>query len=155
MESFVIKTTSPAETEALAARLAPMLLPGDTVALSGELGSGKTCFVRGLVSAFSTIQGDMVSSPTYAIMNEYSGTVPVYHLDCYRLSGADDALELGFDELFSGKGISLVEWPERIFELLPQERLELFFENLDEGSRLIKFCCSGDRFKEIVRMLAG
>ncbi len=153
MDALAITTESPAETENEAARLASLLAPGDTITLSGDLGAGKTCFVRGLVTALSSCQGEMVASPTYAIMNEYSGDIPVYHIDCYRLKGADDAVELGFDELFQGRGISVVEWPERIAPLLPEDRLDIFFEYRGENERLIRYSPHGDRFEEVVSQL--
>ena len=154
MDQISINTYGPSETEQLGARLAKMLVPGDTIALSGELGAGKTCFVRGLVSALSAAQGEMVASPTYAIMNEYAGDVPVYHIDCYRLRDENDAVELGFEDLFTGSGITLVEWPERIAALLPSEKITIRFENHGNDSRCIILIPEGLRYVKILEQVA-
>lgn len=154
MTELVLISEGAAETESIGGCIAEFLRPGDTLDLTGNLGSGKTCFVRGLVSAVSEVQGDMVSSPTYAIMNEYIGELSVYHLDCYRLKTAEDAIELGFDELFSGTGITIVEWPDRISPLLPVARLSVSFENLGENSRRIVLKSSSQRFNEILENIA-
>lgn len=103
-------THSTEQTEALAAFLAPHLVRGDILLLGGGLGAGKTAFVRGLVRGLEGEQDD-VSSPTFALMNQYSAKLTVYHFDLYRLSCADDVYDAGFDEIFrSGEGICAVEW---------------------------------------------
>ncbi|MFM1918755.1 MAG: hypothetical protein RLZZ303_389 [Candidatus Hydrogenedentota bacterium] len=135
MESFEVISGSPAETEALGAAVGLLLPRGAFVALRGELASGKTCFVRGVASVLS---GDaQVSSPTFTLVNEYPGPVPVHHLDLYRLSCADELADLGDEELFEGEGISLVEWAERAGSLLPARRLEIHFEHAGGDQRRI------------------
>ena len=130
-----------------------LLQAGDVITLTGDLGSGKTCFVRGLVKALSLEQGSLVSSPTYAILNEYRGEPDVYHMDCYRLKGADDAAELGLVELFNSNGISLVEWPEKISGAVPDDHLNLFFEYCSEDVRQITFTPHGNRFITIIEKI--
>jgi tRNA threonylcarbamoyladenosine biosynthesis protein TsaE len=110
---------SVAETEAIAAELARELRGGEVIALHGELGAGKTQFVRGLVRGLG---GDphAVSSPTFVLLNVYdTGRLRVYHLDAYRVSGPDDFEAIGFAELLDQGGVVAVEWPERIADLLP------------------------------------
>jgi tRNA threonylcarbamoyladenosine biosynthesis protein TsaE len=108
----VFETHSAAQTEEVAACLAESLSGGEVLLLSGGLGAGKTAFVRGLVRG---LQGDAneVSSPTFALMNQYAARLPVYHFDLYRLGGPEEVLDLGFDEyFFSGEGVCAVEWSQ-------------------------------------------
>ncbi|MDR1821282.1 MAG: tRNA (adenosine(37)-N6)-threonylcarbamoyltransferase complex ATPase subunit type 1 TsaE [Oscillospiraceae bacterium] len=99
------------ETEELASRLARELEPNTVIFLDGELGSGKTAFVRGLARALAP--SDFVSSPTFAVVNEYrSGKTPLFHFDLYRLSGEDELYGIGFPEYLSGGGILAIEWPK-------------------------------------------
>ena len=112
-----VVTRSPAETRRLAADLLPRLAPGAVLALHGDLGTGKTCFAQGLAAALGVTQP--VNSPTFTLIREYAGTQPIYHVDLYRLRGAEDALGLGLEEYFNGRGITVIEWAERAAGLLP------------------------------------
>lgn len=101
--------------------LAKNLRTGDIVCLEGDLGAGKTHFTKGLASHFG-VQPEHVSSPTYALVQEYQGdTVTIFHIDAYRLASTEEALSIGLDEILDGEGICVVEWPERISELLPEQ----------------------------------
>ena len=116
-----------AATGRFAARLAHLMRKGDVIALSGELGSGKTTFARALIrTRFG--EATAVPSPTFTLAEIYGGdsNLPIWHFDLYRLNSADEARELGFEEALAD-GVSLVEWPERLGPLLPPERLELAF----------------------------
>ena len=104
------------ETLAMAADFAASLKPGDVIALEGPLGAGKTLFCRGVVKALG--YAGLVNSPTYALVNEYAGRIPVYHMDLYRLAEGADWEEIGLGHYLNGDGICLIEWPER----LPRER---------------------------------
>lgn len=106
------------DTYSIAKKYAGNVQPGDVICLKGTLGAGKTHFVKGFVEAFG-ISTDEVNSPTFTIINEYYGSMPVYHFDCYRLEHAEEALEIGAEEYFYGEGVCIVEWPERISEILP------------------------------------
>ncbi len=125
-------TGSPAETEALAARLAPQLAEGDVVAVSGELGAGKTTFVRGAARALG-VTGP-ISSPTYTIGHRYSAPTPVAHLDLYRIEGLDPE-EWGDLEPYFDGSIAFVEWPEHGGEWLPPARVAVRLEHVDETRR--------------------
>ncbi|MDD2500000.1 MAG: tRNA (adenosine(37)-N6)-threonylcarbamoyltransferase complex ATPase subunit type 1 TsaE [Geobacter sp.] len=153
--SLVIETDSPEQTEAVGNRLGTLLEPGDVVTLSGELGGGKTCFVRGVVASLAPASKELVASPTFAILNEYPGQPPVLHYDCYRLHGSDDAIELGFEEQLSGNAVCLIEWPERITAVLPDDRLEVLFEYFDESRRCITFFPHGSRGMKLLEQLEG
>lgn len=116
----------PAATEAFTARLAAHLRAGDVVALSGEIGAGKTTFARGLIAALGG--GEEVPSPTFTLVQIYGvAPAPVWHFDLYRLTRAEEALELGLDEAV-GEAIALIEWPERLGALLPPDRLGVMLD---------------------------
>lgn len=153
--SLVIETGSPEQTEAVGASLGRLLESGDLVTLSGELGGGKTCFVRGVVTTLAPASKELVASPTFAILNEYPGTPPVLHYDCYRLRGSDDAVELGIEEHLYGIGICLIEWPERIKSILPDDRLDLLFEYSGDTRRSITFSSHGCRGIKLLAQLAS
>ncbi len=110
-DTTTITASSPEATEAVGARLAACLQGGDVVLLSGELGAGKTVFVRGLIRGLGS--DAHVSSPTFVLIHEYAGPCPVAHIDLYRLGGAGDAEEIGLRDYLEGQFITVVEWPER------------------------------------------
>ena len=114
------------------------LKQGQIVALLGELGAGKTQFVRGVVQAFG-LSADVVSSPTFTIAHEYAGDTPIYHLDLYRLKNAAEVQQSGVEEYFHGEGICLIEWPERAEHLLPESTLILRFSHHPDGGRYIEY----------------
>jgi tRNA threonylcarbamoyladenosine biosynthesis protein TsaE len=149
-----ITTNSPVETEQLGAAVGSLLHPGSFLALRGDLGGGKTCFTRGVVDSLAPQSNSLVSSPTYAIMNCYPGTTPVYHFDFYRLTCDDDIAELGFEEYFYGDGVCVVEWSERLAELLPSDVLTLLFEYAGDDRRLITITGSGPKSDTVLECLA-
>jgi tRNA threonylcarbamoyladenosine biosynthesis protein TsaE len=128
MKSIVSR--SPEETRALAAELAARLNAGDVLALHGELGAGKTCFIQGVAAALNVEQP--VSSPTYTLVNEYRGRLPLYHIDLYRLRHAGDALNLGLDEYLEGEGITAIEWAERAEAALPARTIHVRLAHGDD-----------------------
>lgn len=119
----IVETNSPEKTWALAAELAAELNPGAVVALHGDLGAGKTCFVQGLAAALGI--DEPVTSPTYTLIGEYQGRLPLHHIDLYRLSGPEEALGLGLEEYFDADGITAIEWAERAEGLLPPDLLHI------------------------------
>ena len=128
-------TASPAETEALAARLAGRLKPGDVVTVSGELGAGKTTFVRGAARALG-VTGP-VSSPTFTIGHRYEAPTPVAHLDLYRIAGLDPEEWGDLEPYFDGT-IAFVEWPEHGGDWLPKARAVVTLEHVDESHRSVR-----------------
>ena len=132
-------THSVDETEAAAAELARALRGGECVALHGDLGAGKTQFVRGLVSGLGG-SPRAVSSPTFVLLNVYEGgRLTVYHLDAYRVGGADDFEAIGFPELLDQPdAIVVVEWADRVSSLLPSKRIDIHIEPVAEGRRRIE-----------------
>ncbi len=129
-------SASASETQELGRAYAAELRAGEVVALVGDLGSGKTQFVKGVVAGLGS--GAEVTSPTFTLIHEYSaGSLPVYHFDFYRLETADEALQLGLDEYIYGDGVTLIEWADRFRELMPATARWLHFETLDGGRRRI------------------
>ena len=123
------------DTENIAKELAKELKKGDFIAFFGDLGSGKTAFVRGLASVFC--ENARVSSPTYAIVNEYRGEIDIFHFDMYRIFDDDSLYSTGFYDYLDRGGICAVEWSENITYALPEERYDVTFEKMDETTRKI------------------
>jgi tRNA threonylcarbamoyladenosine biosynthesis protein TsaE len=122
---LIFQSQSAAQTERIAADLAEKLGGGECIALYGEMGAGKTQFVRGLVRALGG-SPSAVSSPTFVLLNIYdSGRLKVFHLDAYRISGAEDFEAIGFEELLEQGGIVVVEWAQRVEQLLPSHRIDV------------------------------
>tara|TARA_R110002124_G_scaffold219424_2_gene385319 strand:+ start:2606 stop:3025 length:420 start_codon:yes stop_codon:yes gene_type:complete len=115
---------------------APNLKAGDVVCLEGDLGSGKTHFVKGIASFFD-IEAEKVSSPTFTLINEYAGAIPIYHFDCYRLKTEQEALEIGIEEYLYGDGISIIEWPSKIKGLIPEDAIQIEISHQGESKRSI------------------
>ena len=131
---------SVAETVAYGGRRAQSLHAGDVLALAGDLGSGKTQFVKGLVAGLGS--DDEVTSPTFTLIHEYtSGRLPVYHLDFYRLNHRDELRQLGLEDYFNGEGVCVIEWADRFPEILPARAEWFWFETRSESERAI---CLGD-----------
>ena len=130
-----LRTTSAEETEAAGERLAAALAPGAVVALVGELGAGKTCFIQGLVRGLGATT--RATSPTFVLINEYRGRVPIYHVDAYRTQSLVELLELGVPELLQGAGVTVVEWADKLLPLLPARTIEVRIEGLGDEPRTI------------------
>ncbi|MCK5215223.1 MAG: tRNA (adenosine(37)-N6)-threonylcarbamoyltransferase complex ATPase subunit type 1 TsaE [Candidatus Omnitrophica bacterium] len=144
-----ILTQSAEETMALAKRLARHLKGGAIICLYGDLGCGKTTFVKGMASGLK-INPTKVNSPTFVLMNIYEGKSPLYHFDFYRLETVDEIGAIGYDEFLYGDGISVIEWAERFGSLLPKEYLSVKFSHKGEGKRLLRFQAKGGKYKELL-----
>ncbi len=131
-----LRSSSPEQTAAIARRLVPALAPGSVLALLGTLGAGKTAFVRGLAAGLG-ISPRQVVSPTYTLVHEHAGPVPLFHVDLYRLAGPAEVAELGLEDYAERGGILAVEWAERAAGLLPAETVTVRFEILGVRERLI------------------
>ena len=136
MPKVSLISKSEEETKLCAQRLATQLKAGDIVLLQGDLGAGKTTFVKGLAQAFK-VALKKVNSPTFVIMNQYKGSLPLYHFDLYRLGNPKELDTLDFDEYFYGEGISLIEWPERLGEHKLNQYYLVEFQHKGEHQRQI------------------
>lgn len=129
---------SEAETMTVAKKFGENVNRGDIIGLSGDLGAGKTCFVKGFAGAFG-IDPDEVNSPTFNLIQEYSGEngIAIYHFDCYRLESVAEVLEIGAEEYFYGDGVSIIEWAEKISSLLPEDVIHVTMTVSGKNCRLI------------------
>jgi tRNA threonylcarbamoyladenosine biosynthesis protein TsaE len=141
-------TSSPEETQALGRRLSAFLAAGDVVCLWGDLGAGKTCLAQGICRALGVTEP--VVSPSFTLVNEYAGKFPVAHLDFYRLKGEADLEQIGFDDLFDGNRIVLIEWPERAANALPKDRLDVHLNWINENQREIKLTSDLKKYAELI-----
>lgn len=133
---MTIKSLTPQETLNIGKRVGNSVKPGDIIALKGDLGAGKTVITKGIALALDI--NEDVTSPTYNIVCEYSGRIPLYHMDLYRIEGSEEFEMLGVDDLLFGNGVSVIEWSERIEDYLPEDHIVIDIErNADDESRNI------------------
>ncbi|HBX22597.1 MAG TPA: tRNA (adenosine(37)-N6)-threonylcarbamoyltransferase complex ATPase subunit type 1 TsaE [Desulfotomaculum sp.] len=146
---YSIASRSADETYNLGETLGALLQPGDLITLNGDLGAGKTCLASG-VGRGLLIEG-RVKSPTFALINEYEGKIPLYHMDVYRLDNPSEINDLGFEEYFYGNGAVLVEWAQKIIDFLPQQRLEIVIDKdpHQEDTRNIRLVPHGNRYEQL------
>ena len=132
-----IISASARQTRAIARFIGEKLREGDVLALSGELGSGKTCFTGGLARGLGVDEKYQITSPTFTLINEYPAKYKLYHFDVYRLKDYSEFEDLGYEEYFGEKGVVVIEWAEKIAQILPEDTLFINFEYLDENKRRI------------------
>ena len=147
MKQFEFISNQSEETMDFSKRLAGFLKPGDVIALEGDLGAGKTTFTKGLALGLEIKRN--VNSPTFTIIKEYQGRLPLYHMDVYRVE--DSFEDLGFDEYFEGEGVTVVEWAHLIEEQLPQEILTVSLYLCENGARRIVLKPNGKRYEELCK----
>ena len=147
-----ISSRSPDQTRQIGMRLGGALQPGDVICLQGDLGAGKTTFVQGIALGWGSL--DSVSSPTFIIVNVYrrGDESRLFHMDAYRLDSTPEAEELDLDAMLS-QGPLLIEWPERIDGLVPNERLWVYLEHVADEERQMKFHASGSRYEELLDVI--
>ena len=144
---YKITSRSIEDTMELAENLESEKFPGMVICLDGELGSGKTLFVKGFAKSLGIEEN--ITSPTFNIVKEYqTGEMPLYHMDVYRLEDGDESI--GFDDYFKSEGICIIEWAELIEDSLPDERLDIKFKVIDEDTRIIKMTPHGQKYDDIV-----
>ena len=140
-----IQTASPQETESLGERIGRALGPGVVVALIGEVGAGKTTLTKGIARGWEV--PDLIHSPTFTLIHEHKGRLPVYHFDLYRLDTIEQIEDLGYEDYFHGPGVTIVEWAEKIQERLPSDHLEIRISGEDDA-RTFTLRATGPRSEE-------
>ena len=128
------KTENPAETQTLGEKLGKTLKRGDVIALVGDLGTGKTCLTQGIARGVGIASDEVVNSPSYILINEYNGKIPIYHIDLYRLENSEEITELGLSEYIEGDGICIIEWAERMADLLPDTCIKIHITLADTNA---------------------
>jgi tRNA threonylcarbamoyladenosine biosynthesis protein TsaE len=144
------RTHSVAETIRLGRALGRNAQQGDVFALYGPLGAGKTHLAKGIAAGAGFDQPKLVTSPTFVLIHEYAGRLPVYHIDAYRLGGTDEMLDLGSEEIFHGNGVCIVEWADRVAETLPAERMDIHIGHSGPRERTIHLEARGEHYAEML-----
>jgi len=147
-------SASPEQTLTLGEAVGRNARAGDLIALVGELGSGKTLFVGGLARGLGVEPAAHVTSPTFTIMHRYTGRLPLYHIDLYRLDGPADLYDVGLEEYLEGDGVVAVEWADHGWGVLPKERLVVRLHQTGAMTRAIKLRPDGERYRILVGELA-
>ena len=137
------------ETEAFGRRLGSVLFPGAVVALVGPLGAGKTHLVRAIAEGLGIANSDIVSSPTFVLIQEYAARLPIYHFDAYRLTSSHDFADLGVHEYYESGGVCLIEWADKVRDVLPAEYLEIRISITGEESRRMELIAHGEQYKAL------
>lgn len=145
-------SNSPKDTEKLGYKLGKALKSGDIICLLGDLGAGKTALTKAIAKGLGI--DDYVTSPTFTIINEYNGRLPLYHFDVYRLMSIDELYDLGYEEYFYSNGITIIEWADKIEEILPEDTINIHINRtLNQNEREIIFTGKGKRFNQIIKEL--
>jgi tRNA threonylcarbamoyladenosine biosynthesis protein TsaE len=151
MNQIEITTQSPEQTQKLGMCIGELALPGDVFLLVGELGAGKTYLAQGI--AWGLGIKEYALSPSFVIMRELYGRLPLYHIDLYRLDNIEESMDLGLDDYLYGKGICVVEWAEKALSILPKKHLMIKISYLSDTDRSFRIEPNGERYLEIVKQL--
>ena len=151
MKSLKIVSHNLAETQALGARLGEMAQPGDLFLLCGNLGAGKTTLTQGIAQGLDS--SDYALSPTFVLMRELRGRLPLYHIDLYRLDRIEEISDLGLDDYLYGNGMCVIEWAEKGLAVLPPEHLLIKINYLDDTGRAFEFIPEGERYRKLLIQL--
>jgi len=151
MGQLELVSHSPEETQQLGRRIGRLVRPGDVFLLVGDLGSGKTCLTQGIAWGLGIEEYTM--SPSFVIMRELYGRLPLYHIDLYRLDRIEESLDLGLDDYLYGRGVCVVEWAEKALSILPSEHLMINISSLGDTGRRFKLKPSGQRHRQIVAQI--
>jgi len=154
MDQTTIPLRNLVETAFLGRSLGEIAEPGDLITLAGSLGAGKTTLTQFIGQGLQVPDSDYITSPTFALVHEYQGRIPLYHMDLYRMSDESEIEELGLSEYIHGEGLTVVEWPDRLGSFMPAERLEIDLVFLTETARLACLKPFGTSWQKRVASLA-
>jgi tRNA threonylcarbamoyladenosine biosynthesis protein TsaE len=147
MDELEFISRNPEDTKKIGAIIGERAVPGDVLLLEGKLGAGKTCLTQGIAIGLGI--DDYVLSPTFVIMRELYGRLPLYHIDLYRLDDIEESIDLGLDDYFCGDGVSVVEWAEKAISIMPRNRLLIRIDYIDDTKRRLLLEPSGERYREL------
>jgi tRNA threonylcarbamoyladenosine biosynthesis protein TsaE len=153
MGSWTVASKSARQTRAWGKRLGKLLRGGEIVGLSGELGAGKTCFVRGMAEGIDVDSRAWIRSPTFTLINEYLGRLPVYHIDLYRVGSREELEGLNLREYLYSEGVSVIEWFDHMPAGEVDEYLGIAIAHTGAGTRELKFTARGERYEKILENL--
>jgi tRNA threonylcarbamoyladenosine biosynthesis protein TsaE len=156
MPKYETISISPSATMNLGRKIGQQLKPGSVIGLIGELGCGKTLITRGICDGLG-VPERQVSSPSFVLVNEYRGRLPVFHIDLYRLRGVDDSIEIGITDYFKRalEGVMIIEWAEKIIDLLPSDLLKIEFDIISKQKRRIIFSSTSRKYVGLFGELKG
>ncbi len=141
-------SNSPEETQGIGERLGEIARPGDIYILTGKLGAGKTCLTQGIARGLGINEYTM--SPSFVLIRELKGRLPLYHIDLYRLDKIEEIAELGLDDYLYGHGVTVIEWGEKAGQIIPEESLRIEISYVSDSERRLKFKANGQRYREII-----
>jgi tRNA threonylcarbamoyladenosine biosynthesis protein TsaE len=150
---IVLSSDNPDKTFQWGTVLGTLLNRGDVVALVGELGAGKTTLTQGIVRGLGVTEDHYIGSPTFTLINEYDGRVPVYHLDFYRIEFPSEVVHLGLEEYLDGDGVAIIEWADKIEALLPEEHMMVRLEYVDYSVRTLDIMSRGAHYGGLIASL--
>jgi len=139
--------TSLDDTDTFGRMLGEIALPGDVILLEGDLGAGKTTLTQSIAAGLEVPEESYVTSPSFSLMNQYFGRIPLYHIDCYRLEGEDDVEGSGLMDYIVADGLTVVEWPDRLGNLKPVERLDVFIDSIGD-TRVLSIHAYGNKWQD-------
>ncbi len=148
--SVLLSSENPAYTFQFGKNLGMHLVPGDVVALVGELGAGKTTLTQGIVRGLGVGEEHYIGSPTFTLINEYAGRMPVYHLDFYRIETPSEIVNLGLEEYLHGEGVAVIEWADKIEALLPEDHVKITLQYIDRTVRTLEIAGTGKRYAALI-----
>jgi len=149
-EIWEVITKNPDQTLRLGHVFGKMLPQASMVALIGDLGAGKTLLAKGIAKGLGVEDEREVSSPTFVLVNEYQGRIPIHHVDLYRLQDSVEVEDIGWEEFISGPGVTLVEWAEKVPDLLPKDRIEVYLHWVGAAERKLVFVGKGQAARDLV-----
>ena len=155
MKSFSVVARSSLQTRNLGRKLGRLLEGGEIIGLSGELGSGKSCFVRGMAEGLEVGKEAWIRSPTFTLINEYHGRLPLYHIDLYRVESRRELEELNLPDYLFSDGVSVIEWFEHLPAEEVEEHLHVAFVHANGNKRKLAFTAYGKQYEEIIKKLGG
>ena len=149
LTAATVEAVSAAATYDLGRRLGAAAMPGQVIALRGDLGAGKTTLTQGIAAGLGIAA--RVTSPTFTLVNEHHGRLTLYHVDLFRIDQVGEAIAFGLEDYLYSDGVCVIEWAERVVEVLPPERLWITFHHLDTTKRRITLRASGERYQQLLK----